>query len=265
MRDLGTQIDIHLPVARTPSKLIDMLLSKGITQSIITAQLSITEGDVKDVESVRKTLCPAGKTADVIISGIGKPLLSLPTLLFIIRHQRYQYFASKNTPPTNISMPGTYSMRTNTICRIASSNILSALALLQPSPKPLVLVLSTTGISSGPRDVPLAFLPFYRTLLINPHKDKSAMEKTLTDAFIANAHSPDTETETWIRGFVIVRASLLTNGPALGKAQVRVGSEAKPAVGYTISREDVGQWVFENVIRDESRDRWAGEKVSLTY
>lgn len=151
-------------------------------------------------------------------------------------------------------------MRTNTICRTAASNILSALALLQPSPKPLVLVLSTTGISSGPRDVPLAFYPFYKTLLSSPHKDKFAMEKTLTDT-IANA----TVTETWIRGFVIVRASLLTNGPSLGKEKVRIGSEGKPAVGYTISREDIGQWVFENVVRDEARDQWAGEKVSLTY
>ena len=86
------------------------------------------------------------------------------------------------------------------------------------------------------------------------------MEKTLTDA-IAGASTQ----EAWIRGVVIVRASFLTDGPALGKAKVRVGSESKPAVGYTISREDVGQWVFENVIQDESRDQWAGEKVSLTY
>lgn len=84
------------------------------------------------------------------------------------------------------------------------------------------------------------------------------MEKTLTDAMAGT-------TEAWIRGVVIVRSSLLTDGPALGKATVRVGSERKPAIGYTISREDVGQWVFENVIQDESRDRWAGEKVSLTY
>lgn len=70
---LGTKFNVHLIVARTPSKLIDMLLSKGITQSIITSQLIITEGDVRDVENVRKTLSPAGKTADVIISGIGKP------------------------------------------------------------------------------------------------------------------------------------------------------------------------------------------------
>ena len=159
-------------------------------------------------------------------------------------------------------------MRANTICRTAASTILSALALLQPSPKPLILVISTTGISAGPRDVPLAFYPFYKTLLANPHKDKSAMEKTLTDAFAnanANATTDPNPTESWIRGVVIVRASLLTNGPALGKESVRVGSEGKPAVGYTISREDVGQWVFENVIRDESRDQWAGEKVSLTY
>lgn len=144
------------------------------------------------------------------------------------------------------------------ICTAASSTILSALALLQPSQKPLVLVLSSTGISTGPRDVPLAFYPLYKVLLANPHKDKSAMEKTLIDA-MAGA------TEAWIRGFVIVRPSLLTNGPALGKAKLRVGSEKKPAVGYTVSREDVGQWVFENVIQDKTRDRWAGEKVSLTY
>lgn len=66
------RVNVGFPVARTPSKLVDALLSKGVPQSVITAQLLITEGDVKDVESVKKALCPAGKTADVIISGIGK-------------------------------------------------------------------------------------------------------------------------------------------------------------------------------------------------
>lgn len=131
--------------------------------------------------------------------------------------------------------------------------------------KPLFLVHSSTGISAGPRDVPLAFLPLYKLLLANPHKDKSNMEKTVTEAMSPPGSSSDSE--PWIRGFVIVRASFLTNGPALGKTKVRVGSEQKPVVGYTISREDVGQWVFENVIRSESaiRDGWLGEKVSLTY
>lgn len=156
-------------------------------------------------------------------------------------------------------MPGIYTLSTVTLCATAASTILSALALLQPSYKPLILVLSSTGISAGPRDVPLAFYPLYKLLLASPHNDKSNMEKTLTDAMAVDP------TNTWIRGVVIVRASFLTNGPALGRVQVRVGSEMSPAVGYTISREDVGQWVFENFIQDEGRDRWAGEKVSLTY
>jgi hypothetical protein len=59
-------------VARTPSKLVDLLLSKGVAQSTISAQLTITQGDVKDVESVKKTLCPNGETANIIISGIGR-------------------------------------------------------------------------------------------------------------------------------------------------------------------------------------------------
>lgn len=151
-----------------------------------------------------------------------------------------------------------YTLGPNTICAKTSSTILFALAHLQPSQKPLILVLSSTGVSAGPRDVPLPIYPLYKTVLVNPHKDKSNMEKILTDSMVGT-------TEAWIRGVVIVRSSLLTNGPALGKAKLRVGSERKPAVGYTISREDVGQWVFENVIQDESRDRWAGEKVSLTY
>lgn len=66
-----------------------------------------------------------------------------------------------------------------------------------------------------------------------------------------------------ISGWVMVRPSLLTNGAALGEGSVRVGREEKPAVGYTISREDVGKWIFDNFVRGEGK--WVGEKVSLTY
>lgn len=66
-----------------------------------------------------------------------------------------------------------------------------------------------------------------------------------------------------ISGWVIVRPSLLTDGPALGERKVRVGREAKPAVGYTISREDVGGWIFDNFVK--AGGSWVGEKVSLTY
>lgn len=67
-----------------------------------------------------------------------------------------------------------------------------------------------------------------------------------------------------IRGFVITRASLLTEGKALGSAQIRAGTEGAPAVGYTISREDVGGWVWENLVRREG-EGFVGGKVSVTY
>lgn len=145
-----------------------------------------------------------------------------------------------------------------TICADASRTILAALADLKPVQKPLILGISSTGISAGPRDVPLLFYLLYKILLARPHRDKHNMEVLLA---AAAAEGPSST----IRGAVILRPSLLTNGPARGEPTLRVGSEQKPKVGYTVSREDVGQWIFQNIVRNENRDRWLGEKVPLTY
>lgn len=100
------------------------------------------------------------------------------------------------------------------------------------------------------------FHPLYKLLLARPHKDKRDMENLLSAAAAAQEQ---------IRDFVIVRCSFMTNGPVYGEAKVRVGTEEKPEVGYTISREDVGKWIFDSVVKDEGRERWAGVKVCLTY
>ena len=74
--------------------------------------------------------------------------------------------------------------------------------------------------------------------------------------------------------FVIVRPSLLTNGKARGRRKIRVGTEAEPAVGYTISREDVGLWMFEHLVKGIGNGigddevvggRYVGQKVTITY
>lgn len=76
----------------------------------------------------------------------------------------------------------------------------------------------------------------------------------------------------------IVRPAILTNGPELGTEKVRVGwewgvkTEAKeerekalgPAVGWSISRKDVGVWVYKNLVAEEGK-RWEGKCVSLVY
>lgn len=64
--------------------------------------------------------------------------------------------------------------------------------------------------------------------------------------------------------FVIVRPSLLTNGKALGGKKVKTGTEERPAVGYMISREDVGLWMFENLVQGDG-GAYVGQKVIITY
>ncbi|CAF9939934.1 MAG: hypothetical protein ALECFALPRED_008379 [Alectoria fallacina] len=205
-------------LARTPSKLSALLLEKGVPQSAIDAHLTISKGDVFNAEDCKGTLTLNGRTADIIISGVG-----------------------------------VYSIGSEiTICTTAANNVLSALPTLPPpasGKKPLFVALSSTGVSNGPRDVPLLFVPMYHWLLTNPHKDKRNMEKTIVE-----------QTDN----FVIVRPSLLTNGKAQGGKKVKVGTEERPVVGYLISREDVGLWMFENLVQGDG-DRYAGQKVNITH
>lgn len=202
-----------------------MLLEKGVPESTISDHLTITQGDVLNVDSCKGPLTLNGRPADIIISGIG--IVNLKEAFSEIR-----------------------------LCGDAASNILAALQQLRLARKPLFVAVSTTGITSGPRDVPLAFMPMYHVLLANPHKDKKRMEETMVE----HAESANSA----ISGYVVVRASLLMNGKALGGSKIRVGTEQKPAVGYTISRDDVGLWIFENLVQGDGH-RFAGQKLSITY
>lgn len=96
----------------------------------------------------------------------------------------------------------------------------------------------------------------YATLLKNPRKDKSAMEKTV----IASD-------EKW----TIVRPSLFTDGPEAAPGTVREGIEDpiagvtdKTPPGYTISRLDVAKWIFENLVQKEE-EKYARKAVMITY
>ncbi len=71
-------------------------------------------------------------------------------------------------------------------------------------------------------------------------------------------------TESAIGNFVIVRPTLLTNGKAEGGNKLRVGTDMKPAVGYTIGRDGVGLWMFENLVHGDNSE-FLGEAPSITY
>jgi hypothetical protein len=114
--------------------------------------------------------------------------------------------------------------------------------------------------------VPLALRPLYHWVLALPHQDKRAMEAAAVEGALVG--------DAPLAGFVIVRPSLLMDGKAKGVGKVRVGWErhAKddareagpgPAVGYTITRADVGRWIFEELVKGNIAE-WDGRCVSLT-
>lgn len=229
MLKAGSPLTKSQPVARSPPKLHTMLSDKGVPDSTVSSFLTIVQGDIYNTAAVSRVLAHNNTMASIIVSGIGAaPTLS--TLLLPV-----------------------------TICTDATKSIFTALRELEPAAKPLYVGVSTTGITMGPRDVPWLLVPIYRLLGHQPHSDKRNAENVVSDEMSKGNKSA-------IENYVIVRPSLLTYGPALGRAHIRAGTEKEPAVGYTIGRDDVGGWIFENLIDDEERRRkWAGEAASITY
>lgn len=116
-------------------------------------------------------------------------------------------------------------------------------------------MLSGTGISDAGRDIPLAMVPFYHWMLPIPHHDKKMMERVLIEEM-----KVEEEKTSAIEGFIAVRPSFLTTGQPVGVAGIRVGVEKnnqvdKAAIGYTISRDDVGGWIFEVLLKNEGGRR----------
>ncbi|KAH8653719.1 hypothetical protein BX600DRAFT_440776 [Xylariales sp. PMI_506] len=129
------------------------------------------------------------------------------------------------------------------------------------SSHPLIVAISTTGISKAGRDIPMAMIPLYHGLLKVPHADKLAMEEKLAASS---------------ERFVLVRPSLLTDG-AVPARKIRVGiervgleSQGLPAVverkevGYGISREDTGRWIYQNLLA-AAHPEFVGKAVSITW
>lgn len=144
------------------------------------------------------------------------------------------------------------------VCKKATACILSALASLRAEGRdgrPLCTAISTTGISKFGRDVPLGMLPMYRWMLQQPHADKEVMERQLAASG---------------ERVVMVRPSFLKN-EAKPEKEIRVGVEdptkdvENKEVGYFIARDDVGRWVYENLLRDPAECQYEGKAVSLSW
>ncbi|KAH8899006.1 NAD(P)-binding protein [Thozetella sp. PMI_491] len=223
-----------IALCRTPSKLSDKLA--GQDQS----KLRIEQGNTLDVDSILSSLPnPANPSAlvDSIVFTIGGA---------------FNFSKMNNDDPT--------------VCENSMKTLLAALTKARNerglTGSPRIVVISTTGISEHGRDIPLAMIPMYHYMLKEPHKDKKKME----DLLIASG-------EVW----TIVRPSLLMDGDEEKEKKknkvktIREGMEdpvahklESKALGYAISREDVGRWMFENTIQDNS-DKWVRKIASISY
>ncbi|KAJ6070424.1 hypothetical protein N7467_011743 [Penicillium canescens] len=265
-------------LARTPSKLTTLLLDQpGITQQILDTQLEIIQGDATDVESITKTLITDSnsppndhapcKLVSSIISGLG----GTPSMSFTRETKcPTSKFRVPALPHIELSNPNITEQTTRTLlvalAGIASERFESLEAYRAVAP--LVTVISTTGHLPGHKDVPVLFRPMYSMLLPIPHADKLQMEKLLDEEVRCG------ERGVLGAGVVVVRPSFLTGDHRIsvkderekkgeGLEMVRVGTERDPAIGYTISRALVGEWIFEQVVQGGGK-KWVGEKVTIT-
>ncbi|KAF3065843.1 putative fungal specific transcription factor domain-containing protein [Daldinia childiae] len=127
------------------------------------------------------------------------------------------------------------------VCEKGMSALLAAISLVRESHpslhwRPRVAVVSTCGISQSARDVPILFVPMYKIMLRVPHEDKIAMEKLLVEGAGKCGYT-----------YSIVRPSFLVD-EAAPRREIRVGLGDAPAVGYVISRDDAGRWIYENLL-----------------
>ncbi|OBT82671.1 hypothetical protein VE02_08826 [Pseudogymnoascus sp. 03VT05] len=226
-------------LVRTPSKLMALLDSKGVSSTTITRHLTVHTGNSKDAATIAPALLIRNRPVDLILSAVG------------------------GAP--KFSRFGVPSIDDPAVCATSMDALLSAVRTLGAPTKPIVVGISSTGISDFGRDIPLAMVPLYHWLLAVPHEDKKAMEVAMSND-VQSASSA-------FGGFIGVRPSLLTGGAAKGVAAVKVGVESAKgfeslARGYTISREDVGNWIFEEVLKGGNGGKggkYENRFVSLTH
>jgi len=228
-------------VARRPAHLLSQLST--LPPNTIE-NLTITEGTVQTPAAVLETLRSQTNPSlprKYIISGIG------------------------GAPKFGLN-PFRPTLDNPHICQEAAEAVLSGLRELKRGvaegewQQPLMAVISSTGLAPG--ELPFVMKPLY-AMLKHPHEDKLKMEGVLSGA------------EEGLIKWVVVRAGLLTDGPAGGAVRAGYAGRVKNgnekwgdvngvAVGYKISRRDVGRWLFEEVIGQDGGE-WVGKKVCLVY
>lgn len=249
MRDHRILIGVVVLVTRDSAKLRKLLAERdGVDSTAMDRYLTIYEGDAKDRACVAKTvMSPVDKDAlvDVIVTGIG----AYPTFQWSIRQ------------PFPLTDPTICETFTRTLYSVLGER-LQANSTRSKDARPLLVAVSTAGCGRN-RGVPLSLYLPYHYFLSSPLADKVQMEKLLLG-----------DKGSHIRDFVIMRPLFLTDGEPRSKRDPGAAGwewgvepvsgvrerELGPRASVTVSRKEVGQWIFENAI---VQGGWEGKCVYL--
>lgn len=108
-------------------------------------------------------------------------------------------------------------------------------------------------------------VPVYHLLAAVPHEDKKLMEKMIK--------TEGSKEDSLLNGWVIVRASFMSLGTKeVGVENLKVGIEEngrpmpRESWGWTVSRKDVGNWIYAELVLDKSgkRQRYLNSCVGIT-
>ncbi|CAG8896484.1 unnamed protein product [Penicillium egyptiacum] len=191
-----------------------------------TRNLKIIKGNAHDISAVSQCIqTDDGRIVDVIVSTIG-------------------------------AKPRGMAVDDPNLCKKGAATLLNAIAELRSTGitgSPHIIGCSTAGFSRFGRDVPLVMVPIYYLFVSVPGADKVVME----DRFAQSGES-----------FTIIRASHLVDGESnktirVGIEDPKTGPETR-AIGYTISREDAGRWLVENLVL-KSDTKYLNKNVTVTY
>ena len=193
-----------------------------------TPNLQIIQGNAHDVAAVSQCLlAERGKIVDAVITTIGGKFI-----------------------------PSKMTIDDKEVCQKGMNTLLETLTQLRnggANGKPHIVTMGTTGMSRFGRDYPLVTWPLYSLMLKVPHEDKVVSE----DRLVASGET-----------FTMVHASLLTDGETnklirVGIEDPKRGRESK-AIGYTISREDTGRWIANNLVL-KTETKYVNKIVVVTY
>lgn len=155
---------------------------------------------------------------------------------------------------------GGFSIDDPDVCKKGITCVLDSLKALRSqgaTGDPLIVAVSTISHSRFGRDIALVMIPIYKVFVRVPAADKQIME----DRIAASGE----------KNWVIIRPSHLVDGEQpnspirVGIEDLKKGVESRE-IGYTISREDVGRWSFENLFQPaEVSKQYQNKAVSITW